>query len=457
MKKYFIFLLVFTVIFTNITSLSYANVDANKDKIEDKAETESKTKSKLDLKAETAILINSQTGEALFEKESNKEMFPASTTKILTAIIAIENSDLQAKVIIDEETGTQKEGTHLALITGEVFTMEQLLNALLISSANDSAVAIAKHVSGSVENFATLMNQEARRMGAKNSNFTNPSGMPDQAHVSTAYDLAVIAKYAMKNDIFREIVKKPKYKIDPTNKQSEPRLFNNSNKLLFSNKQIKVDGKSTAIKYDGVLGIKTGYTEAAQQCMVSAVDISGNEYISVILHSVGTDIYVDTHKLFNYSSKNSKPNVLAKKNEFIDNIKIDGGNIPFITAVLEKDFNFVANGESISNIEKELVPTPKLKLPIEKGQVVGKVNFKSGDKVLGSVNVVSSSKIISDDSKINNILDYTTNKWWFWLLLGLIVLRTTVGIRRVMYRARRLKEKKRELRKKSRKKGQTTK
>lgn len=453
MKKRFIFLLVFTVIFTNTCTLSYANVGENKakDKLEDK------TTNELELKAETAILINSQTGETLFEKDMDKEMFPASTTKILTAIIAIENSDLKEKVIIDEETGTQKEGTHLALITGEVFTMEQLLNALLISSANDSAVAIAKHVSGSVDNFATLMNQEAKRIGAKNSNFMNPSGMPDENHVSSAYDLAIIAKYAMKNDIFREIVKKPRYKIDPTNKQSEPRVFNNSNKLLFSDKVIKVNGKSTPIKYAGVQGIKTGYTQAAQQCMVSAVNISGNEYISVILHSIGTDIYVDTHKLFNYSSKNTKPSALAKKNEFIDNIKVSGANVPFITAVLEKDFNFISTGESMSSIERELVPSKKLKLPIEKGQVVGKVNFKSGDKVLGSANAVSSSRVVSDNSKVNNILNYTTGKWWFWLLVALIILRTTVGIRRVSQRAKRLKERKRQLRKKSRKKGQTTK
>ncbi len=433
MKKQFIFLLILAITLSYFSIFSYADKE-------------------LDLSAETAILIDSETGKVLYDKNSSKTMYPASTTKILTAIIALENSDLAEKVTIDQETVDSTDGNTINLVAGEVFTMEELLHAILLSSANDSAVAIAKHISGSVEEFSKLMNKEATKMGAKDSNFVNPNGLPDEKHVSSAYDLAMIAKHAMENDDFRSIVKKTKYTIKATNKTDKDRDLINSNKMLYSNEKIKVDGKDTTIKYDGILGIKTGYTKASQQCFVSSVSKSGNEYISVILNSMGTNIYSDTHKLFNYSPSDSKSVLVAKKHEFVDNISISGGNNSFVTAVLAKDVKLVSDGKSASDITRELVPKKNLKTPISKGQVVGKVNFKNGDKILGSVDVISNSKILENGSKSNGIMSYISNKWWFWALISLIVLRIIVGIRRVMYRAKMLREKS----KKVRKKGQAT-
>ena len=329
--------------------------------------------------------------------------------------------------------------------------MEDLIHALLLSSANDSAVAIAKHVSGSVEEFSKLMNKEAKKMGAKNSNFINPNGLPDEKHVSSAYDLAMIGKHAMKNDTFRNIVRKSTYTIKATNKTDKDRDLMSSNKMLYSDEKIQVDGKDTPIKYDGILGIKTGYTKAAGQCYVSSVDKSGKEYISVILNSIGTNIYADTHKLFNYSPSNSKPVLVAKKHDFVDNISIKGGNTSFITALLSKDLKIVTDSQNISDIKRELVPKNNLKTPISKGQVVGKVNFKDGDKLLGSVDVISNNKVLNSDSRTSNIMSYASSKWWFWALISLIVLRCAVGVRRVMYRAKILRERS----KKVRKKGQT--
>ncbi len=434
MKKQFIFLLILAVMFTNL-SFSYADKD-------------------LELKAESAILIDSENGDILYDKNSNKQMFPASTTKILTAIIAIENIDLEKKITIDEEVANSADGTHIALEPGEILSMNDLLHALLVQSANDSAMAIAKAVSGTVEEFSKLMNTEAVRMGAKNSSFKNPNGLPDENHLSTAYDLAMISKYAMQNEVFREIVKKPTYTIEPTNKKSEARQLKNSNRMLWSNKEIEVDGENVPIKYEGIAGIKTGYTKVAGQCLVAGAKKADGDFISVVLKSEGTDIYTDTHKLLNYATKNTRI-VLAKRNEFIDNIDVSGGNPSALTALFKTDFALTETGVDLNNIKREFIVDSNLKLPIKKGQVVGKVNFKNKDELLGSVDIVSGTQVAVSTKSFSSLFDNILSKWWFWLLISLVVLRVTIAIRNVAFRAKRLREMKRQRSKKLRKKGQT--
>lgn len=434
MKKQFIFLLILAVMFTNL-SFSYADKD-------------------LELKAESAILIDSENGDILYDKNSNKQMFPASTTKILTAIIAIENIDLEKKITIDEEVANSADGTHIALEPGEILSMNDLLHALLVQSANDSAMAIAKAVSGTVEEFSKLMNTEAVRMGAKNSSFKNPNGLPDENHLSTAYDLAMISKYAMQNEVFREIVKKPTYTIEPTNKKSEARQLKNSNKMLYSENQIEVDGISVPIKYEGIAGIKTGYTKVAGQCLVAGAKKSDGDFISVVLKSEGTDIYTDTHKLLNYATKNTRI-VLAKRNEFIDNIDISGGSPSALTALFKTDFALTETGVDLNKIKREFIVDSNLKLPIKKGQVVGKVNFKNKDELLGSVDIVSGTQVAISTKSFSSLFDNILSKWWFWLIISLVVLRVTIAIRNVAFRAKRLRDIKRQRSKKFRKKGQT--
>ena len=160
------------------------------------------SKDALELEATTAILIDAKTGEILFSKNKDVQMAPASMTKIMTALLAIENLDMDTVVTIDDET-PYTEGNIIYMHPGEKFTVEQLLTAMLVSSANDCAVALAKTMSGTVKDFANLMNGKAKELGAKNTNFVNPNGLDDKRHVSTAYDFARIAKEAMKNETFR--------------------------------------------------------------------------------------------------------------------------------------------------------------------------------------------------------------------------------------------------------------
>ena len=153
--------------------------------------------------SESAVLIDASSGTILAQKNADKKMYPASLTKIMTAILAIELGELTDVITVDDDTPFEIEGSHIALEPGEILTLKDLLYALMLPSANDAASVIAKHYGGSLENFVKMMNQKAKELGAYNTNFTNPHGLHDTNHYSTAADLALITKYAMENDTFK--------------------------------------------------------------------------------------------------------------------------------------------------------------------------------------------------------------------------------------------------------------
>lgn len=346
-----------------------------------------------DINGEAAILINGETGEILFEKNIHKKMYPASTTKMLTGILAIEKGDMDKIVTVDDKTPYEIDGTHIALEPGEELRFKELLNAMLIESANDAAVVLAKDMAGNVENFAELMNEKAKEIGAINSNFVNPNGLPDENHVSTAYDLAMIAKYAMKNKQFKSIVKNYQYSIEPTNIKNETRYMQSANKLLYSNKKINVNGSYVDIKYDGAIGVKTGYTEAAGNCVVSAVERDGKMLISVVLKSQGNNLWIDTHKLLNYGFNNFDKKMLGFKNEFVQNINVDNGNKEFVTGVISEDVPVSIKNDMEDTISKNIKINDNIKAPIEIGQVLGSIEYIAGDKVIQTTNIVSAEEI----------------------------------------------------------------
>lgn len=347
----------------------------------------------LNISAEAAILIDADTGQILYEKNSHEQLYPASTTKILTGIIAIEKGNPEDIIIIDEDVPKYTDGTHIALEPGEKLTLRDLTNALLIESANDAAVAIAIHISGSVENFADLMNEKAKEIGALNTHFENPNGLPNENHLTTAYDLAMIAKYAMKNKDFRDIVKNYTYIIPQTNKKDEARYLKSSNRLLYSTRKIEVDNKIIPIKYEGVNGVKSGYTKAAQQCLVSSATRGGQNLICVVLKAQGTNVYVDTHKLLNYGFDNFEKINLTYKNEFIKNIDVLQGEDNYITAIIKNTtYATIPKGKE-AFIERKIDIPENIKAPIKKGQVLGKITFLLNGKSIGSTEIISATDI----------------------------------------------------------------
>ena len=229
----------------------------------------------LNLSSESAILIDSNTGAILYGKNEDEKMYPASTTKILTSIIALEKCDLNEKVTASKTAISAIPSGYSScyLSEGEEMSVKDLLTVFLVHSANDAGYILAEYISGTIENFAELMNQKANEIGCKNSHFMNPSGIHDENHYSTAHDLALIARYCMKNQTFRTIVSMQKCSVPATNK-FDARTYTNTNDLL---------NPSSKYYIKDCIGIKTGFTSEAQNCLISGFSKNNLELIAVVL------------------------------------------------------------------------------------------------------------------------------------------------------------------------------
>lgn len=255
------------------------------------------TMEKFSTNAESAILMEKNSTRILFEKNSNKPLPMASCTKILTAITAIENSDINDMVIIPQEA-TNIEGSSLYLKTGEKLTILELLYGLILRSGNDCAVAIAIHVGGSVENFLNLMNATAIKIGARNSNFETPHGLDSEQHYTTAYDLGLISCYALNNDTFSDIVKSKSAKIG-SNERDNLRIIYNKNKLLNN--------------LENANGIKTGYTKKAGRCFVGSATKDNMQLISVVLNC--GPMFEDAKKMLKFGFDNYRLETIVPYNK----------------------------------------------------------------------------------------------------------------------------------------------
>lgn len=270
----------------------------------------------LKIYSESAILIEQRTGKILYEKNIYDRKYPASTTKILTAIIALERCDLgETATASPQAINSVKSGYSTASIQiGETFTIEQLLDVMMIHSANEAANIIAEHISGSISEFAKLMNEKAKEIGCLDTNFVNPNGMHDENHYSTAYDMAQIARYCMKNQKFREIITKMECNLPMTELWQEERVFKNTNSLMISDNRYY---------YPYCNGIKTGFTTPAKNCLVASSNKDGFEVISVVLHAESTEEglsarYLDTINLFEYGYNKYNINDILEEYDLIE-------------------------------------------------------------------------------------------------------------------------------------------
>ena len=265
MKKTISFILSVFILFS-IGSTSFANVDT----------------SNLQINSGACILVESSTGKIIYEKNSKEKMYPASTTKIMTALLALENCNLNDVVTVSKSAvdSISADYATVYLNVGEQLTVEQLLNILLIPSGNVVGNILAEHISGSTDSFVKLMNKRAHALGCVNTNYTNPYGLHEDNHYTCAYDLYLIAREAMKYDTFRSIVSKTSYTLSPTNIYTKgDRVFHTTNDLIKPNTSKRADN----YYYEYAIGIKTGFTSQAKDCLVAASSKDGLEFISVIL------------------------------------------------------------------------------------------------------------------------------------------------------------------------------
>ncbi|MBR5538301.1 MAG: D-alanyl-D-alanine carboxypeptidase [Clostridia bacterium] len=322
-----------------------------------------------EISASSAILINSDTGEVIYSKNVDTKRGMASTTKIMTAILAIENGVLDEMVeISDDAIGV--EGSSLYLKKDEAMTLRDLLYGLMLRSANDAAEAIAIHISGSVEDFATLMNDKAASLSLANTHFTNPHGLSDDNHYTTAYDLAILTSYAMKNNTFREICSTKKATI------SGNRTVVNHNKLLFL--------------LDGICGVKTGFTKDTGRCLVSAADRNGVEFVSVTLNA--PDDWNDHTKMIEYGFNEYEAVPLLSKGDCVYKLPVVGGDYESVSLVAEKDVTVCLKKKRGSIVESLKFIRPRF-APIYKEETLGYAVYTLDGTVIASVPLVAEEYI----------------------------------------------------------------
>ena len=327
----------------------------------------------LTLASQGAVLIDSNSGKILYGKNENEKLYPASTTKILTAILAIEKCNPTDKITAsyDAVMSLPSGYSNAAIQPGETLEFQDLLDMFLIHSANEIGTIFAEHISGNVENFAKLMNQKAAELGCTNSNFTNPSGIHDENHYSTAYDMALIARYCMKNQTFRNTVSKTSCKIAATDKYEE-RYFRNTNDLL---------NPSSDYYYEYAIGTKTGYTSQAKRCLIATSLKDNLELITVVLgtQSATPDTrYLDTINLFEYGYSNYKIKKIATKNSIVKDITVENGtkDTQNVSLLVKDDITgIVPANVNLTNLDYSIKLNDLIEAPIAEGAVLGKITY----------------------------------------------------------------------------------
>lgn len=339
------------------------------------------------------ILIDAKTGDVLSEKNSDITMFPASTTKIMTAIIALESgTDLDTEL-----TATQSaidrigvNGSNIGIIPGEKISLENLLKATLISSANEAANIIAENICDSYEDFIALMNKRARELGATGTHFVNASGIHDPEHYSTAADLARIARHAMTLPKFREIVSTHSFTMPATNKHSKWPVLSNSNKLM-------VNDKNDLYVIDG---IKTGFTgPAGYNLITSATGADGMELISVIMkvenENAPENVRVYSKEMLDYGFNNFKEVTLIEEGRVYRNVKVEEAadiyGLDLITT--ESLVRVLPKDESQWDIQETSHVNENIFAPVNKGDVMGYVEFKKGGRTIGRIDLLAARSI----------------------------------------------------------------
>ncbi len=315
----------------------------------------------------SAILIDNRTNKVLYGKNEDTKMFPASTTKIVTAIITLENCSLDEQATASFDAVNIPEGYATADIKiGETFTVEQLLEMLLVHSANDAANVLAEHVGGSLESFVSIMNTKVHDLGLNNTHFTNAYGLQDDNHYTTARDLASIMKYCLQNEDFRRICGLASCAIPSTN-MSEPRTYASTNQLVIA-------GNSNYYPY-ATTG-KTGFTSSAKHCLVSSAYNNDLELICVVLGS--EDHFWDTRKLYDYAYSNYSIKNIVRTNDTVTTITVKDAsyNTRNLDLVVGEDVPvLISNSLDINLIEPQLSLNDNIKAPIEKGTVLGRVTY----------------------------------------------------------------------------------
>ena len=317
----------------------------------------------VNLTAECAILMEMSQGRVLYSKNEHAIRSPASTTMMLTALVVLDSCDLSNTVTVPAEA-QGVEGSSIYLKKGEKLTVLELLYGLMLRSGNDAATALAIHCGGTVSGFAEMMNQKASSLGCTSSHFVNPSGLPSAEHYTTAYDLALIAREAMQNDIFAKIVSTKKITI-PWNGFEHDRVLINENKMLYN--------------YDGANGIKTGYTIAAGRCLVSSAERNGMTLIAVVLGC--RPMYEECSAMLDHGFENYKFTKILSQNDYSGSFSVTNGFANMLEYEAKEELYYPLSQNDTVKTDKQMYST-EYSAPVNIGDEVGILTvFINGNKI----------------------------------------------------------------------------
>ncbi|MBO5330206.1 MAG: D-alanyl-D-alanine carboxypeptidase [Anaerotignum sp.] len=351
--------------------------------------------------AETAVLMDAASGEILYDKNADQKMFPASITKLMTILLALEHGELTDEItfshnaVYDIEPGS----AHIAIQEGETLTLEQVLRAIILRSANEASNGVAEYVDGSVEEFAKHMTARAKELGAKNTNFVNANGLHDENHYTTAYDMALIAKELLTHEEYRNMMSERYYEIQPTNKQTEIRYLHGQHQMLNPN---------AIYYYEEAIGGKTGFTSEALNTLVTYAERDGMELIAVVMKCNGADHYTDTAALFDYGFANYESVKLISAADHTATVKVTE---PYRDKPVERGtitvspaadvYHTLPKGTDASAVNVEMDIPKSIEAPVTAGQTVGTMKITLNGETLKTVDLVSKDAIdvLSDAEK----------------------------------------------------------
>lgn len=371
-----------------------------------------------------AVVIEVNSGAVLYEKNCDEVNYPASITKIMTTMLALEYCELDEIVTFSDDAINLNQGdtSHISRDYGEQMTMEQCLYAVMLESANECAYAVAEHVGqklgGDYQTFIDLMNERAKELGCTNTHFNNSNGLPDPDHWTSAHDMAIIGAEAYKNEMFQIIAGCRSYRIAPTNKHDEITPLNNHHAMISNY-------KTTKYLYEYCTGGKTGFTQAAGSTLVSFAEKDGLSLVCVVMRTNTTDQYLDTTSLFEYCFQNFKAfsvveNTGVGKDEAEDR-GIMNNHEPFVDFD-EEAYVVLPIAADFSDVESSMESNDL------SGDIIGRLKYTYGEHMVGKVDVIPSNVTVEDNyfEMENNNSDVNVVKikasTLFWIVVFIILL-----------------------------------
>lgn len=360
MKKILTITLVMITLFLSVIYADDMDEGAPASSVFEDLSVETYNSNDLNINARSAIVMDFDSGRVLFEKNAYQKRPMASTTKVMTAIVAIENGNLDDIVTVSRNA-VSIHGSLMHLKAGETLTLRELLYGLLLCSGNDAAVAIAEHIGGTVEGFIEMMNNKAKEIGAFDTNFTTPHGLDETGHYSTAYDMALITRYALRIPVFNEIVK-------TTSIQMGNRYLQNTNEMLTS--------------YPGADGVKTGYTGKAGRCLITSATRDGRRFISVVLFCDSREQRaLSSKKILDYAFSMYYPRTVISS-EYLGTLPVIKGFEKNVPVYVEKTVTMPLSDSEMANLYTKISLPGYVHAPVTEKSVVGTLSVYLGDRIL---------------------------------------------------------------------------